>query len=152
MKNDQDLKYDDYKEMKRLSYPLTICTVDQIFKFPFKSLGQEQFIATLSYSKVIIDEIQMYSPIILACILTGLKTINDYGGKFAIITATMPLFLEEQLEKMVGKNSYKKIEATSDKKRHFIKILDQDFNYEEIIKDSKEKKVLVICNTVKKIN
>ena len=150
LKNDQDLKYDDYKEMKRLSYPLTICTVDQIFKFPFKSLGQEQFIATLSYSKVIIDEIQMYSPIILACILTGLKTINDYGGKFAIITATMPLFLEEQLEKMVGKNSYKKIEATSDKKRHFIKILDQDFNYEEIIKDSKEKKVLVICNTVKK--
>ena len=33
---DNDINYEEYKQMKLLNSPLTICTVDQIFKFPFK--------------------------------------------------------------------------------------------------------------------
>lgn len=149
-KESSDLTYNEYSEMKRLSYPLTICTVDQIFKFPFKALGQEQFAATLSYSKVIVDEIQMYSPTILACILIGLKTIVDYGGHFAITTATLPPFLEEKIEQYIGNNNYVKKISVISQNRHFIKIIDDNFDYNKIIEDSKGKKVLVICNTVKK--
>ena len=150
LKENSDLTYSEYCEMKRLSYPLTICTVDQIFKFPFKALGEEQFAATLSYSKVIVDEIQMYSPVILACIIIGLKTVIEYGGHFAITTATLPTFLEDKIKEYIGENNYIKKICVSNKKRHFIEIKDNDFNYDKMIKDSETSKVLIICNTVKK--
>ncbi len=136
--------------MKRLSYPLTICTVDQIFKFPFKSLGQEQFLATLSYSKVVIDEIQMYSSRILACLLVGLSMLVKAGGKFMIITATFPDLFAYLLKKIVGEENYL-IEncATEDPLlRHRISFQKGNLDYERIIESAKEKKVLVICNSI----
>ena len=51
-----------YTKTKQLSMPLTICTLDQIFDFVYFYKGFESKLATLSYSKVIIDEVQMYSP------------------------------------------------------------------------------------------
>ena len=39
-------------------------------------------VVTLSYSKVIVDEIQMYSPNLFTYIIYGLKIIQKYGGKF----------------------------------------------------------------------
>lgn len=149
---ENNIEYEEYKQMKLLNSPLTICTVDQIFKFPFKALGQEIYAATLSYSKVIIDEIQMYSPVILACLLTGLKSIIENNGKFLITTATFPKFLENKLSDILGRENYeiKSFIKEDEPKRHFIKIIDGDFNYEYIIKESKVKKVLVICNTVSK--
>ncbi len=142
--------YEDYQRMKRLSYPLTICTVDQIFKFPFKSLGQEQFLATLSYSKVVIDEIQMYSSRILACLLVGLSMLIKAGGKFMIITATFPDLFAHFLKKVVGEENYL-IEncATEDSLlRHRILFEKGNLNYEKMIESAKNKKVLVICNSI----
>ena len=83
-----------YRRSKLFSYPLTVCTVDQLFTFVYKYLGCEMIPATLKYSKVVIDEIQSYSPDILAKILFGLKIIDHLGGKFAIVTATFPPILE----------------------------------------------------------
>ena len=56
--------------------------------------------ATLAYSKVVIDEIQGYSPEIVAVILKGLEMIHAIGGKFMVMTATLPRIYKEQLEKM----------------------------------------------------
>lgn len=153
-KEDNTVKmvYEDYQRMKRLSYPLTICTVDQIFKFPFKSLGQEQFLATLSYSKVVIDEIQMYSSRILACLLVGLSMLIKAGGKFMIITATFPDFFAYLLKKEVGIENYiiKNCAIEDTLLRHRISLLEQEFDYEKIIESAKNKKVLVICNSIPK--
>lgn len=80
-----------YKESKALSYPVTVCTIDQLFAFAYKAAGSEILLAALKYSKLIIDEIQSYSSEITAKILYGLKLICGIGGQFAIITATMPL-------------------------------------------------------------
>jgi len=149
---EENIDYNEYKQMKLLSSPLTVCTVDQIFKFPFKALGQEQYIATLSYSKVIIDEIQMYSPLITACLLVGLKEIVESGGKFMITTATFPNFLRKKLNQIIGEENYeiKTFIQEKEKNRHYISIIENDFNYDHILKSSKDKKVLIICNTVKK--
>lgn len=142
--------YEDYQRMKRLSYPLTICTIDQIFKFPFKSLGQEQFLATLSYSKVVIDEIQMYSSRILACLLVGLSMLVKAGGKFMIITATFPELFAHLLKKVVGEENYLiencAIEDTL--LRHKISFQKGNFDYEKIMESAKNKKILVICNSI----
>ena len=141
-----------YKEARLFAYPLTICTVDQIFKFPFKALGTEIMLATLSYSKVIIDEIQMYSSTILAAIIVGLGMLVKAGGKFAITTATIPHFFLSFLNRKVNVDSYvyKEFLDTELNSRHKIKLIDNDFNYEKIIATAKTKKVLIICNTVKK--
>lgn len=79
-----------YERAKLLAYPLTVCTVDQLLKFVYKFPGTEVFAATLKYSKLIVDEIQAYSPKIVAALIYGLTEINKMGGKFAIITATFP--------------------------------------------------------------
>ncbi len=70
--------------------PVTVCTIDQLFTFVYRALGTEIFAATLKYSKLIIDEIQSYDPRSIATILYGLKTIQQMGGRYSIISASVP--------------------------------------------------------------
>ena len=163
MKEDSDFEdaMEKYGKSKKLSYPFTVCTIDQLFYFVFKSLGTEIFPATLKYSKIIIDEIQSYTPEITAFILYGLKVINDLGGQFCIMTATLPPIIKELMEREnikfeTPKTFIKKDENGNSIKRHFIKFIEfkdeeeKDFNYNEILKKAKNNKVLIICNTVKR--
>lgn len=150
--NDLEKGYRNYEQAKLFAYPLTICTVDQLFLFVYKALGTEIFAATLKYSKLIIDEIQAYSPRIVAALLFGLSEIKSMGGKFAIITATFPPVLEYFMReyKLIssGDYLYRDFSDTADKVRHRIRIHDRGFNIGEIIENGADKKVLVICNTV----
>ena len=160
MRKDEEI--DDYQlkyiETRHLIYPLTICTVDQLFYFVFKSLGTEKYAATLKYSKVIIDEIQSYTPDIISFLIFGLKVVNDLGGKFCIMTATLPPIVKYFLEETIGKENIKIAEKPFYKKdneeniiiRHKIKYEEKDFEYNEILEKAKNKKLLIICNTVKR--
>jgi len=143
--NDNDLA--NYHNARNLAYPLTVCTIDQIFKFAYKALGTEHLLATLKYSKVIIDELQAYSPDMLATIITALKYIHKIGGKFAIITATLPQFILDELSTCNIK--YKRFIGNIDN-RHKIMIYEDDMlnDLDNILEDAKTKKALVICNTV----
>src|SRR5690606_11490016 len=78
-----------YNNSKQLSNKINFTTVDQIFPFTFKYKGYEKIYSSLSYSKIIIDEIQAYSPIIAASILKGIEMIYGLGGRFLIMTATL---------------------------------------------------------------
>lgn len=160
MRKDEEI--DDYQlkyiETRHLIYPLTICTVDQLFYFVFKSLGTEKYAATLKYSKIIIDEIQSYTPDIISFLIFGLKVINDLGGKFCIMTATLPPIVKYFLEETIGKENIKIAEKPFYKKdneeniiiRHKIKYEEKDFEYNEILEKAKNNKVLIICNTVRR--
>ena len=141
---------------KQLSMPLSISTLDQLFDFVFKYQGYELKLTTLSYSKIVIDEIQMYGPDLLAYLIRGLEMINKLGGKIAILTATLPPFIKELLSKSI---SFEQGEFIKDKNkvRHNIKVIDAKINSEDIINKYKENlegkkgnKILVICNTIKK--
>lgn len=160
MRKDEEI--DDYQlkyiETRHLIYPLTICTVDQLFYFVFKSLGTEKYAATLKYSKIIIDEIQSYTPDIISFLIFGLKVVNDLGGKFCIMTATLPPIVKYFLEETIGKENIKIAEKPFYKEddkgniiiRHKIEYAEGDFDYKKILKKAKDKKVLVICNTVRR--
>ena len=74
---------------KAFSIPLSISTMDQLFNFVFKYQGYELKLTTLSYSRIVIDEIQMYSPDLLAYLIYGMEHIAKMGGKIAIMTATL---------------------------------------------------------------
>ncbi len=146
--------YSKFEQAKLLSYPLTVCTVDQLFKFVYKALGTEIFAATLKYSKIIIDEIQTYSPNIVAALLYGLSVINRMGGRFAIVTATFPPVLKYFMKKCklieTRDYIYGNFTDSDNSRRHRIHIVGESFNIEDIIHASHDKKVLVICNTVSK--
>lgn len=149
---EQEDNINSYDRAKRMSSPLIITTVDQLFKIAFRYQGYEEILATLSYSKIIIDEIQMYSPQMLAYILLGLKMITELGGKFAIITATFPPLLYHMMDKL--KIPYKKQEEKFIphlSNRHKIQLIEEnEFDFKKIKELSKQKKILIIVNTVKR--
>lgn len=139
---------------RQFSLPITICTVDQLFDFVFKAAGFEMKLATLSYSKIVIDEIQMYSPELMGFLLYGLNQITEFGGKFSIITATFPPLLNYFLKKL--KIDFIESENFIENKiRHSVKVLDEEINAEfidKIYQKNKNLKFLVVCNTIKKAN
>ncbi len=139
-----------YVSTKQLSLPLTVCTLDQLFTFVFKYRGYEAKLATLSYSKVIIDEIQMYGPDIIGFMLCGLKMIQKMGGKFAILTATFPGFLREIMEEKGIKFQMPDKPFVDNKiVRHSVELHKEPINSKFIVEHCEGKRVLVICNTVK---
>ena len=148
---------DDPKEYndrgKKLSMPLTVTTMDQLFDFVFKYNGYEMKLTTFSYSKIVIDEIQMYGPELLAYLIRGIEMITEMGGKVAIITATLPPFIRDLLG---DKFKYKEFIDDS-VKRHNVKVINNEISAEDIIakhyaniNDNKPNKILVICNTIRK--
>lgn len=144
-----------HKMGKQLSIPLNISTMDQIFDFVYKYPGYELKLTTLSYSKIVIDEIQAYGPDLLAYLIYGIEQVVDLGGKVAILTATLPPFVKDLLKKNI---SFKENETefTNDMKRHNLKVIDDRINcndiYDKYIENrelDKNNKILVVCNTIK---
>lgn len=146
---------EEYKnKSKQLSLPLTVSTPDQIFDFVFKYPGYELKQATLSYSKVIIDEIQAYSADLLAYLVRGLEVISEMQGKFAILTATLPPYIKDKLS---ANMTFQEGHFVDDSRRHHLKVVQDELKADDIAgfyQDNQEKgvsnKILVICNTVKK--
>ena len=143
-------QFETYEQSKNLCLKITPCTIDQIFPFVFKYKGYEKIYATMAYSKIVIDEIQAYSPEIVAIILKGLQMINNIGGKFMIMTATLPRIYKDELKKMGIDFKYNQF--LKNEKRHKIKIYDDEIinNCDEIIQKSSKSKVLIIVNTINK--
>lgn len=139
-----------YEQTKNLSKKITTCTIDQIFPFVFKYRGYEKIYATLSYSKLIIDEIQAYSPEIVAIILKGLEMIHKLGGKFMVMTATLPQIYLEKLQEM--KIPFEYGEFIKPMHRHKIKMQENEIveDINKIKEKGKNHKVLVITNTIAK--
>lgn len=141
-------------ENRQFSKQLSLTTLDQVFNFVYHYPNYEQKIATLSYAKVVIDEIQMYSPDLLAYLIYGLKEIQDYGGKFYIMTATLaPVVLDLLKEYGVQFTSPEKpfLDGKIDH-RHKVKTIHQELNADEVLKLDQNKKTLVVVNTVRKAN
>lgn len=158
--NDKDTDYDfNYEELSRqFCLPVTVCTPDQIFDFVLKYPGYEYKLAISSYSKFIIDEIQMYSPDILAAIIYAIKMIHIMGGKVAVLTATLPPFVKEELLKIFGDDVQLADFSSEGILRHNVKVFDDKLKTDDVIQIVNEtnsdtvKKYLVVCNTVKTAN
>lgn len=140
---------------KQLSLPFTISTPDQLFNFVFRYKGYELKLATLRYAKVVIDEIQAYSPELLAYIIYGLHEIVRMGGQFAIFTATLPPFVRHLLNEPYEKEPYSFQDFTHEQRRHNIKVITEmisaEFIYDVFLshENADSNKILVVCNTVK---
>ncbi|AEH23309.1 CRISPR-associated helicase Cas3 [Thermodesulfobacterium geofontis OPF15] len=152
---------------KHFSLPVNISTGDQIFPSALKYPGYEKIYATLGYSKLIIDEVQAYDPRACAIIVKMIEDIVSLGGKFLLMTATLPNFVRSELEnkgiEFTEINLYEgEIKECEEKRgtckieditRHKLELIEKDIeeDIDEIIELAcKGKRVLIVLNTVKK--
>ncbi len=155
---------------KHFSLPVNISTGDQIFPSALKYPGYEKIYATLGYSKLIIDEVQAYDPRACAIIVKMIKDIVFLGGKFLLMTATLPGFVEEEFKEELenkkikyidlykgkiknGEEEKETIKIKEDITRHKIELKEEDIekDIKEIVNKAKQgKRVLVVLNTVEK--
>ena len=155
---EESMKFWEYYGLTRaMSLPLTITTPDQVFRFAFKYCSYELQLATYSYSKMVIDEIQAYSPDILATLIYSLQLIDMVGGKFAITTATLPPFIKDLLQEGIDKKiEYKEDTFLNNKIRHRVSLRHSAINMDDIkafIEDKynqESMKLFVVVNTVRK--
>ena len=149
--------FDYINRTKQLSMPITVCTPDQIFDFVLKYPGYEYKLATASYSKFIIDEIQAYDSDLLAAVIYGIKLVKQMGGKIAILTATLPPFVHEELKNILGECPDRDF-SDDGITRHNMKVYqkamcaDDIINVIDNIKSDSVKKFLVVCNSIDTAN
>lgn len=145
-----------YDQSKHFSNKIIFTTIDQILKFPFKFRGYEKYYATLAHSCVVIDEIQAYSPWIVAVMIKALEMIHNIGGKFMIMTATLPnVYLEALREKgVIDDHCVVRTFFDDSLLRHRFTLEDRAIieDVSQIVEAGKRKKVLVIANTVNQAN
>jgi len=152
--NEEDLDYAilrDHNNTKNLSKAITICTADQLFEAVFKYPTYEKIYATLSYSDVVIDEIQGFDPAQIVPIIKQIKETIKLGTRYLIMTATLPGIVKEKFEEL-GFTVITEDPDTIDKtKRHKVCLVEKSIlsDIEQIVEKAKENKhVLVILNTV----
>ncbi|MBW2068419.1 MAG: CRISPR-associated helicase Cas3' [Deltaproteobacteria bacterium] len=160
-----------YDLARQLALPVIVSTGDQFFPYALRPPGYEKIYATLSYSRLIIDEVQAYDPRAVAIVVKFIEDTVRMGGKFLLMTATLPLFILNEIDDAIGTDCYEKINLYK-KEEHCLKdIRKHKVKIELIENDSSEgntsfslpdeqltkilgqakwgKRVLVVANTVK---
>ncbi len=162
----EDTQMRVYDLARQLAQPVIISTGDQFFPYALRPPGYEKIFARFSYSRLIIDEVQAYDPKSAAIVVKFLEFVIQMGGKFLLMTATLPGFIRKEIDIRTNirenqilniyENEKEKLDSF---KKHKIEIRlinnnenDFPFPVDEIINKALEDKgnrILVICNTVK---
>ena len=159
-----------YDLARQLAFPAIISTGDQFFPYALRPPGYEKIYATFSYSRLVVDEVQAYDPRAAAIVVKFIEEIVRMGGKFLLMTATLPDFVQKAIDQTM-RGSYEIVNIYEEEKnlfkqlkKHKIKVeliknrADKekpDFTIpEEKLKEvlrqaSNHKRVLIIANTVK---
>ncbi|MCM8803193.1 MAG: CRISPR-associated helicase Cas3' [Candidatus Omnitrophica bacterium] len=153
-----------YDLARNLSYPVIVATADQFFVAGLKYPGYEKIFATLAYSYIVLDEIQLYDPRIAAIIIKTLEEVTKLGAKFCIMSATLPEFYRNKMKER-GIYFEEREFFPKNLKKHKIELLENgivindDKNHEYMFNEEvgdkikkfveKGKKVLIILNTIK---
>ncbi|MBS2769941.1 CRISPR-associated helicase Cas3' [Anoxybacillus rupiensis] len=140
---------------EQFAMKLLLTTIDQILKFPFYYKGFEKELATMANAKVVIDEIQAYDPKIAAMLIKALEMIHQIGGKFMMMTATLPtLYMDELKRRNVIRDNDIAVGQFFDLSINRHRIYLHKKEIKEAVADmldlGKTSQVLVIVNTVRK--
>jgi len=160
-----------YDLARQLAFPVIISTGDQFFPYALRPPGYEKIYATFSYSRLVIDEVQAYEPRAAAIVVKFIEDIVRMGGKFLLMTATLPEFVRKEIKDVIRDKNVEEINLYEEKKQDFqtikkhkvrieliensasegkIDFIVPDEKIKDVLVKAKEgKRVLVIANTVK---
>ncbi|RKY92017.1 CRISPR-associated helicase/endonuclease Cas3 [candidate division KSB1 bacterium] len=156
----QDFAYKIQDLTRKIYRPLKVLTPFQILKAFFGVKGWETMLSEMAGGLFIFDEIHVYEPHTTALILKTIEHLMKIDAKFLFLSATFPHFLKEKIQEIlpdvVEQALDEKIEE--DRKllhtpRHRVKLLNGEIVENlSLIQDEikKGKRVLVVCNTVKR--
>ena len=132
---------------------VTVATIDQLI-YSFFNWGYWVLTGAASFNaKIIIDEIHIYDAYTFGLLLKVIECITPYNTQFAIMSASLPEVLKQELEKVLPDYELIKEEKYDSKQRHKIEVRDCLIEecVDDIIKDYEAKRnVLVVCNTIAK--
>ncbi|RLG00449.1 hypothetical protein DRN58_03515 [Thermococci archaeon] len=138
--------------MKVFSKPITVCTLDSfilsflnLHKWPLSNLYFKN-------SLLIIDEIHSYDAQMLGALKRALEFTQKNGNFFCIMSATIP---EKIKQDIISQFKITEISEEELFKKSPVKIVKLNLKIEDVINrimdDFKNnKKILVVCNTIKK--
>ena len=160
----ENLKLYDFA--RQMCHPVIVSTGDQFFPYALRPPGYEKVYATFSYSRLVIDEVQAYDPKAAAIVVKFMEDVVRMGGKFLLMTATLPDFIHERIGKDIPainiyeerkeqltqlskhKVQFKLIENRSEEKKTNFSIPEEELK--RVLAEAKQnQRVLVILNTVK---
>jgi len=140
---------------RHLAYPNIVTTGDQIFPAALQYPGYDKIYSILKNSALVVDEVQAYNPQAAAIVVKLLKDVSAIGGKFLLMTATLPPHIRAEIESFVEEKNiidiYPEVFIRIRKHKLSIKLSCLEDSVSEFVKiASKGKRVLVIANTVKR--
>jgi CRISPR-associated endonuclease/helicase Cas3 len=156
-----------YEFARQLSYPAIVSTGDQFFPYALRPPSYEKIFAKFSYSRLIIDEVQAYDPKAAAIVVKFIEHVVQMGGKFLLMTATIPSFIQKEIERRIGDdfkilNLFEEDKELSNFSKHKVQLKVENYKedqlsyseglIQEIIDKAKANegsRVLVVLNTVK---
>ncbi len=144
---------------RELYHPIRVTTPHQILRVALQGKGWELGLAEFPNACFVFDEIHTFEPLFVGLTIATVKWLKDMGAKVLFASATLPLFLEEILQKEIGITNIISPDSqihgdkdVLDKIRHNIEIRGGNLysNIDDIIKEIKnsEKTTLIICNHV----
>jgi CRISPR-associated endonuclease/helicase Cas3 len=110
-----------YDLSRQISYPVIISTGDQFFPYALNPPTYEKIYSILSYSRLVIDEVQAYDPKACAIVVKFIEDTIRMGGKFLLTTATLPKFVKDKVNEVVNQNELEEINIYKEEKDKFQK-------------------------------
>ncbi|MFW5803773.1 MAG: CRISPR-associated helicase Cas3' [bacterium] len=144
---------------KSIAKPIKICTPHQIIKNFYGLKHFEESFIQYYNGLFIFDEIHCYDKVLLSELICTMFYVNkNFSGKFLFMSATFPTIIENLIREYIGINS-KTICFSNPELENFtrtqlflknglIEEIDNILLIQKKLNDNK--KVLVVCNTIKK--
>ncbi|MCD4746421.1 MAG: CRISPR-associated helicase Cas3' [Bacteroidales bacterium] len=151
---DQKLRI-HYLYNKTFFKEVTVATIDQLI-FAFFNWGRWVLPNSSIYNaRIIIDEVHVYDGYTFGLLLKCLELIKPFNTQFAIMSASLPKFLQEKIERIIPKEEITFIEDVGfdNLQRHKVFVTDVLIDNEiDNIKNQFHlgRNVLIVCNTIKK--
>jgi len=150
----ENYDHKEYLKDKTFFQNINVCTIDQVLTQGFNLGYWELKTFHMLNSWVIIDEIHLYAPYTLALIISTIGYLkNEFGARFFIMSATMPLKLQQLIGKSLSEGNYQFIQDKEllEEARNIFET--RDCLIDDLLEEIKEeinsgKKVLIVVNTV----
>ncbi len=164
-----------YDLARQLALPAIVSTGDQFFPYGLRPPGFERIFVCFANGRLVIDEVQAYDPRAAAIVVKFLEWVTIMGGKFLLMTATLPSFIKEKIDEIknrVGIEKFEEINFYDKNENNLSKFIKHNIKVELIKNNEKDnkpdfdtipdsiitstlnqandgKRVLVITNTIK---
>ncbi len=157
LKDDDEIRENEFRKHslynRTFFKPVTVATVDQLI-YSFFNWGHWVLTGAASYNaKIIIDEIHIYDAYTFGLLLQAIECIRPFNSKFAIMSASLPNILKNELAKVLPDYVLIQEPAHDEKQRHLVEVKESliEENIETILEYfNAGRKVLVVCNTIGK--